>query len=272
MHLTTQYLANKEKAVVANSKVEALEAEASGLRKDLIAAMDALNTFKELIQVLTEKLESERQSVKQKDKLLATTAQRIKVAVAKAITAFQTIEEYNTILFQWYFKGFELFRRYLIKHGPGTNLKDLDFEAVLTERLRRTRQPRPQHQPMRNLPGQTKTMTLPPKLEPVAPYQSFSSFLFIYFFFLYVLRLLDNLYSDALPVFGAFLNSLILYNMSINLPLPSWLVDIFRLCYVRIYFWMFFSSLRGLRKNSVGIFYLSSSFCGLTRFCPLFFF
>ena len=130
MHITTQYLANEEKAVVANSKVEVLEAEASGLRKDLIAAMDALNTSKEQIQVLTEQLESEKQSVKQKDELLATAAQRMKVVVAKAITAFQTIEEYNTILFQWYFKGFELLRRYLIKHSPGTDLEDLDFEAV----------------------------------------------------------------------------------------------------------------------------------------------
>ena len=114
---------------------------------------------------------------------------------------------------------------------------------------------------------------LPPKLEPITPYQSFSSFYFILFycFCLYVLRLLDTWYSDALPVLGAFLNSLVLYNMSIDLPLPSWLVDIFRLCYVRIYFWMFFSSLRGLRKNLVGIFYLSSSICGLTRFCPIFF-
>ena len=54
----------------------------------------------------------------------------MKADVAKAVTAFQTTDEYNTILFQWYFKGFELLRRYLIKHGPGTNLEDLDFEAV----------------------------------------------------------------------------------------------------------------------------------------------
>ena len=43
MHITTQYLPNEEKAVVANSKVEALEVEASGLRNDLGVAMDALN-------------------------------------------------------------------------------------------------------------------------------------------------------------------------------------------------------------------------------------
>ena len=54
MHITTQYLANEEKAVMANSKVEALEAEALGLRKDLVAAMDALNTSKEQVKVLTE--------------------------------------------------------------------------------------------------------------------------------------------------------------------------------------------------------------------------
>ena len=47
MHITTQYLANEEKAVVANSKVEALVAEASGLRNDLGVAMDALNALKE---------------------------------------------------------------------------------------------------------------------------------------------------------------------------------------------------------------------------------
>ena len=54
MHITTQYLVNKEKAAMANSKVEALETEASGLRNDLGAAMDTLNASKEQAKVLTE--------------------------------------------------------------------------------------------------------------------------------------------------------------------------------------------------------------------------
>ena len=54
----------------------------------------------------------------------------MKIAVAKAVNAFQTTEEYNTILFRWYFKGFELLRRYMIKHDPGVDLENLDFEAV----------------------------------------------------------------------------------------------------------------------------------------------
>ena len=130
MHITTQYLANEEKAVVANSKVEALETEASGLQNDLGAAMDAINASKKQTKVLTEQLKSKNLLVKQKDNLLVSAGQRMKIAVAKVVTAFQTTEEFNTILFQWYFKGFELLRRYMIKHGSGVDLENLDFEAV----------------------------------------------------------------------------------------------------------------------------------------------
>ena len=99
MHLTTQFLANEEKAVMATSKVEALEAEASGLRRDLTTAMDAHNTSKEQVKVLTEQLGAEKLLVKQKDELLASAGQRMKAAVAKAVLAFHMTEEYNTILF-----------------------------------------------------------------------------------------------------------------------------------------------------------------------------
>ena len=43
LHLTTEYLTNEERVVMANSKVDALEAENSMLRKELIAAMDSGN-------------------------------------------------------------------------------------------------------------------------------------------------------------------------------------------------------------------------------------
>ena len=79
---------------------------------------------------MTEQLNSEKLLVKQKDDQLITAGQRMKAAVAKAVHAFQTIDEYNTILFGWYFKGFELLMRYLIRHGPGTDMEDLDFKAI----------------------------------------------------------------------------------------------------------------------------------------------
>ena len=34
------------------------------------------------------------------------------------------------MLFSWYFKGFELLRRYFIKHPSGVNLENLDLEEV----------------------------------------------------------------------------------------------------------------------------------------------
>ena len=49
---------------------------------------------------------------------------------AKAIQAFQLTEEYNIVLFSWYYKGFELLRRYMVKHPSRVNLEDLDFEEV----------------------------------------------------------------------------------------------------------------------------------------------
>ena len=60
MHITSLYLASEEKAVMATSKVEALEAEASSLRKDLIVAMDENNLSKEKIKVLTEEMDAEK--------------------------------------------------------------------------------------------------------------------------------------------------------------------------------------------------------------------
>ena len=48
----------------------------------------------------------------------------------KAIEAFQLIEEYNIVLFSWYYKGFELLRRYLVKHPFRVDLENIDFEEV----------------------------------------------------------------------------------------------------------------------------------------------
>ena len=70
MHITSQYLLNEEKAMVANSNVEALEIEGSHLRRDLIAVMDDSNASKEKLKALSEELNAEKLLVKQKDEQL----------------------------------------------------------------------------------------------------------------------------------------------------------------------------------------------------------
>ena len=119
--------------MVATSKVKALEVEASGLRKELIVAMDANNTSKEKIQALSKQLNVEKLLAKQKDEQLAMANQKMKSAIAKAVCAFQLTNKYNAILFGWYFKGFELLRRYLVKDDPEIDLDDLDFGVINKE-------------------------------------------------------------------------------------------------------------------------------------------
>ena len=56
--------------------------------------------------------------------------QKVKSIAAKAVHVFQLTDEYNMVLFSWYYRGFKLLRRYLVKHGLGIDLEDLDFEAI----------------------------------------------------------------------------------------------------------------------------------------------
>ena len=92
-----------------------MEAENSKLRKELIAAMNDANQAKEKLRTMTDELRVERELTKEKDEQIVATKERAKGLAAKAVEGFQQTEEYNSVLFSWYFKGFELLRRYFIK-------------------------------------------------------------------------------------------------------------------------------------------------------------
>ena len=66
----------------------------------------------------------------EKDEQLLDAKEKLKTIAARFVEAFQMTDEYNTILFSWYFKGFELLRRYLVKHPSGVDLGKLDLEKV----------------------------------------------------------------------------------------------------------------------------------------------
>ena len=129
-HLTLEYLASKAKVESTRSHVTTLEAENSKLKKELIVAMNDANLAKENLKTLTEELRVERELTKEKDEQLAAARERAKRLAAKAIEGFQQTEEYNTVLFSWYFKGFELLRRYFIKHPSRVDLEKLDLKEV----------------------------------------------------------------------------------------------------------------------------------------------
>ena len=112
------------------SKMEAMEAETSTLKQNLIDSMDEANTLKEKVKALNDDLKAEHQLTLEKDEQFLAVKESLKTIAARSVEAFQTTDEYNTVLFSWYFKGFELLRRYLVKHPSGVDLGKLDLEEV----------------------------------------------------------------------------------------------------------------------------------------------
>ena len=112
------------------SKMEAMEAETSKLKQSLIESMGEANTLKEKVKALSDDLRAERQLTLEKDEQLLGVKESLKTIATKSVEAFQTTDEYNSMLFSWYFKGFELLRRYLVKHPSGVDMVKLDLEEV----------------------------------------------------------------------------------------------------------------------------------------------
>ena len=112
------------------SRMEALEKENSALKKDLIESMDGAATLKEQVKALNSDLRVERQLNLEKDDQLQAAKEKLKTIAARSVEAFQQTEEYSTVLFSWYFKGFELLRKCLVKHPAGVDLPTLDLEVV----------------------------------------------------------------------------------------------------------------------------------------------
>ena len=122
LHIASEYLTQEAKVALLTSRMEALEGENSTLKKKLIKSMHEVNTLKESSKTMADDLRAKRQLTLEKDKQLLATKERLKTIAARSIEGFQQTDEYNSVLFSWYFKGFKLLRRYLVKHPPGVDL------------------------------------------------------------------------------------------------------------------------------------------------------
>ena len=130
LHIASEYLTQEAKVASLTSKMEALEGENSTLKKKLIESMHEVNTLKESSKTLADDLRAERQLTLEKNDQLLAVKEKLKTIAARFVEAFQQTDEYNTVLFNWYFKGFELLRCYLVKHPTGVDLQSLDPEVV----------------------------------------------------------------------------------------------------------------------------------------------
>ena len=130
LHITTEYLTQEAKVASLTSKMEDMEAETSKLKQSLIDSMGEVNTLKEKVKALSDDLRAEHQLTLEKDEQLLGVKDSLKTIAARSIEAFETTDEYNSVLFSWYFKGFELLRRYLVKHPSSVDMGKLDLEEV----------------------------------------------------------------------------------------------------------------------------------------------
>ena len=130
LHLSSEYLAQEAKVESATSRVAVLEPKNSKLKKELITTIGEPNQAKEQVKTLSDDLRAERQLTLEKNEQLQAAKEKIKTIAIKAVEGFRQTEEYNTVLFSWYFKGFELLKRYFIKHPSGVDLENLDLEEV----------------------------------------------------------------------------------------------------------------------------------------------
>ena len=92
MCITTNFLSTEEKTVVANSKLEFVEAKSLKLRKDMIVAMDETNKVNEKIRELIEALHVEKVLVVQKDEEIQVALLRTNVEKDKVVQKFMQLE------------------------------------------------------------------------------------------------------------------------------------------------------------------------------------
>ena len=86
--MTTNYLATKEKLVMANSWVEATKAESLKLRKDLIDAMGEANDAKTKLKEVSDELRIEKMLVIQRDEEIQSAMLKLNSEREKAVAEF----------------------------------------------------------------------------------------------------------------------------------------------------------------------------------------
>ena len=94
------YLNSEEKVVVANSKVDSIEAESLKLRKDLIEAMDQSTKAKENVKELKKALNVEKKLVIQKDEEVQAALLRMDKERESVIARFLESDHFSNIQFK----------------------------------------------------------------------------------------------------------------------------------------------------------------------------
>ena len=88
LHITSEYFTQEAKVVSLISRMKALLAENSTLKKNLIDSMGEATNLKEKVKTLSDDLKAKRQLTLEKDGQLLGAKEKLKTIAARFIEAF----------------------------------------------------------------------------------------------------------------------------------------------------------------------------------------
>ena len=88
LHITSEYFTQEAKVASLTSRMEALEAENSTLKKNLIDSMDEATNRKEKVKTLSDDLRAKRQLTLEKDEKLLGAKEKLNTIAARSVEAF----------------------------------------------------------------------------------------------------------------------------------------------------------------------------------------
>nr|POE48542.1 hypothetical protein CFP56_68279 [Quercus suber] len=80
-------------------------------------------------------IDIEKDFSKLKDKQIDEALSKVEKVGLEAVVKFKALDEYLNKLCDYYVEGFDLFRKYLVKHHPKLDFSKLDMKAVKNEVL-----------------------------------------------------------------------------------------------------------------------------------------
>ena len=105
------------------------------LKGQIIALFDEAKKDKDRLTVLEKSIDIEKAFSRLKDKQIYEALLKVEKAGIKVVEKFKASDEYSNKLCDYYIEGFELFRKYLVKHHLELDFADLGMEVIEKEVL-----------------------------------------------------------------------------------------------------------------------------------------
>ena len=125
----------EKKVAIAEPMIKSLSAENKMLMNKVAILVVKAESDKECVAALEKGLQVEKDFCKLKDKQMGDSQFKLRKAGATVVREFKDSDSYSDELCEYYVEGFELFRKWMVKHHPDLDLSGLVMGDVEKELL-----------------------------------------------------------------------------------------------------------------------------------------